>query len=120
MAYFRKRGDTWQVEVKKVSPPLYASDTFPTKAAATQWANKVEAEWYAGKLGGIKDRPFSDVIKRYRDEVSPTFPTFFAVGNPKKTTVPNLFLLSLVALHLLVTLGALLPSSALRVASKVF
>jgi hypothetical protein len=29
-------------------------------------------------------------------------------------------LLSLAALHLLVTLGALLPGSALRVASKVF
>lgn len=72
MAYFRKRGDAWQVEVKKVNPPLYASDTFPTKAAATQWANKVEADWYAGKLGGIKDRPFSAIIERYRDEVSPT------------------------------------------------
>jgi integrase len=72
MAYFRKRGDTWQAEVKKVSPPLYASDTFPTKAAAIQWANKTEADWYHGKIGGIKDRPFSDVIKRYRDEVSPT------------------------------------------------
>lgn len=72
MAYFRKRGDTWQAEVKKVSPPLYASDTFPTKAAAVQWANKVEADWYAGKLGGIKDRPFSAIIERYRDEISPT------------------------------------------------
>ncbi|MFN5543339.1 MAG: hypothetical protein ACK45Y_02780 [Betaproteobacteria bacterium] len=52
--------------------------------------------------------------------LEPTFPTFFAIGNPKKTTVPNLLLLSLAALHLLVTLGALLPGSALRVASKVF
>jgi integrase len=72
MAYIRKRGDSWQAAVEKVRPPLNEYGTFPTKAAAVQWANKIEADWYAGKLGGVKDRPFSEIIERYRDEVSPT------------------------------------------------
>jgi integrase len=69
MASFRKRGNTWRVEVAKGGGRQSA--TFPTKAAAQVWAAKIEAEILAGKLGQVPDKTFGDLLKRYADTVSP-------------------------------------------------
>lgn len=50
MATFRKRGSTWQVQIRiKGQPPL--SRSFPTKAAGQDWVDREEA---AAKRGTVK------------------------------------------------------------------
>lgn len=68
MATFRKRGKTWHVEVSKKGTRKAAS--FSTKAEAIAWAAKVEADILAG-VRSIPDKPFSALLERYSEEVSP-------------------------------------------------
>lgn len=70
MATFTKRGTAWRAQVRRKGVSM--SETFPTKAQAQAWANKVEADLIAGKLGAAPDKTFGDLMERYRDEVSPT------------------------------------------------
>lgn len=42
MATFRKRGDRWQVQVRRQG--VFESATFDTKAAAQKWARRIEGE----------------------------------------------------------------------------
>jgi integrase len=70
MASIRKRGESWQAVVRKRG--VYATDTFKVKARAVAWANQVEADIEAGRRGEVPNKPFSAVLERYRDEVSPT------------------------------------------------
>lgn len=72
MAAIKRRGERWHAEVRRANPPLYESGTFPTKQSAIAWATAIENQWFAGKRGSIVDRPFSALLERYRDEVSPS------------------------------------------------
>lgn len=75
MATIRKRNDRWHVQVRrKGSPALTRS--FLTKADAQTWARQIEAE--ADRRGlpvGLKaldDLTVGCILKRYRDEITPT------------------------------------------------
>lgn len=70
MAYIRKRGNRWAVEVDRRG--VTAHETFGTKTAAQVWARKIEADIDAGLTGGVSARPFKDALARYVREVSPT------------------------------------------------
>lgn len=70
MARIEKRGARWRARVRVGG--LDVSDTFATKADARAWAAKVEADASAGKIGRAVDRPFSDLIRRYINDVLPT------------------------------------------------
>lgn len=69
MATYVKRGSAWRVQVRKGGQSYSA--TFPSKAAAQQWAVQVESDIVSGRLGSVPDRPFKDVIDRYLREVTP-------------------------------------------------
>lgn len=71
MATIEKRPNGWRVKIRKAGINRSESG-FPTKAAATAWAAKIEAEILAAKRGEIPDKTFGDLLRRYRDEVSPT------------------------------------------------
>lgn len=69
MATYRKRGDTWRVEVWVGG--VRDSATFRSKAAAKAWA--VEREDELGKGGpATTQRTLRDVLEHYRDKVAPT------------------------------------------------
>lgn len=70
MASIRRRGESWQAVVRRRG--VYQSETFRVKAQAVAWANQLEADIEAGRRGQIPNKPFSAVLERYRDEVSPT------------------------------------------------
>lgn len=69
MAHYRKRNNRWQaiVERKGHKPE---SATFSTKAEATAWASGVEANILAGRHGRVLDKTVTDLLTKYRDEVS--------------------------------------------------
>lgn len=76
MASFTKKSNgSWLVQVRhKASGGRAAfnkSAVFARKVDAQQWAAKVEAEWQAFRAGITPSVPFSDLLVRYRDEVSP-------------------------------------------------
>lgn len=70
MATFTKRGKNWTARVRKGAISKAAS--FPTKAMAAAWAAQVENEITLGKIGIAPDRPFSDLIEKYIEDVTPT------------------------------------------------
>lgn len=69
MASIRKRGDKWQVQIKKNGERR--SETFSTKARATAWATAVEHELETVQHGGLPDKTFAQLLERYRDEYVP-------------------------------------------------
>lgn len=74
MASIRKRGDRWQARViRNGFPPL--AKTFITFTDAEKWARAVEREIDLGAYvvrTEIERLTFGDLLKRYRDEVSPS------------------------------------------------
>lgn len=70
MANPRKRGNGWNVEVKRLG--IYKSDTFPTKAQADAWKIKTTADIIAGKRGDIPNKTFGDLLDEYARRVSVT------------------------------------------------
>lgn len=68
MATFTKRGKSWHVQVSRNGTRKTAS--FSTKAEATAWATKTDSDILAGKRA-LPDKPFSDLLDKYADEVSP-------------------------------------------------
>jgi integrase len=70
MATYRKYKSTWRVEVYRKGVRRSAAG-FSTKAAAVAWASRVEAEIIGGSKGEIPDLPFSDLLDRYKRDVSP-------------------------------------------------
>lgn len=71
MAYYRKLpSGNWNVEISKLG--INTSGTFPTKSQARAWATTIEANILAGKHGTVPDKLFSDLLIRYRDNVSTT------------------------------------------------
>ena len=69
MASITKRGKSWRAQIRTRGISL--SESFPTKAQATAWAAKIEADITAQRLGQAPDKTFGDLLSRYRDEVSP-------------------------------------------------
>lgn len=69
MATIRKRGNGWQAEVRKRG--VYKAATFPTKALASAWAVKIEADLDTIRAGQIPRHTWAQACKRYREEVSP-------------------------------------------------
>jgi integrase len=68
MAYIRKRGKGWYVEIRKLGVEKHA--TFDSKTQAAKWAADTEALIVAGKASGVPDITFRALMERYRDEVS--------------------------------------------------
>lgn len=70
MATVRKRGDKWRVEIYKNG--VRKSKTCSTKAEATLWGAEEEKKIELHAQGLQPDTLFSDVIKRYLNEITPT------------------------------------------------
>lgn len=70
MAYIRKRGKGWYVEIDKKGVQKHA--TFDSKTEAAKWAADTEALIVAGKETGIPDITFGELLDRYSREVSST------------------------------------------------
>ena len=70
MATIRKRGDKWRVEIYKNG--VRKSKTCSTKAEATLWGAEEEKKIELHAQGLQPDTLFSDVIKRYLSEITPT------------------------------------------------
>jgi integrase len=85
MASFRKRGKSWEASISKNGVRQYA--TFDTKAEATAWAAKTEADILTGNKSVRSDRKLSDLLKRYAKEISST-----KRGGKWETTRINAFL----------------------------
>ncbi len=73
MATFRKRGNAWQVQVRRIGFPAL-SKTFATKAAATRWALEQERaiEVYGSQTiaADSKKIVLQDLLRRYRAEIT--------------------------------------------------
>ena len=85
MAYIRKRGKGYYVEIRKNG--INKNATFDTKAQANKWAADTESLILAGKSKGIPDITFGALMERYRDEVTST-----KRGQKWETTRINLLL----------------------------
>lgn len=75
MASIRKKSNgMWLAQVRRVArdglPALNRSASFPRKAEAEAWAAKIENEWRTLRFGGAPNVPFSEVLERYKNEVS--------------------------------------------------
>jgi hypothetical protein len=73
MATFRKRGDKWQVQVRRKNQPSI-SRSFNQKLDAQCWARDMECSADRGELGELvssfsNDLTLGDLLKQYRDEV---------------------------------------------------
>lgn len=73
MATFRKRGDAWQVQIRKSGFPSLTK-TFPTKAVAMRWALEQER---AVELEGVpifsldhKKAVLEELLRRYQAEIA--------------------------------------------------
>ena len=69
MASIYKRAGRWRAEVRRAG--LYQSETFATRAAATAWAAKIEADYEAGRAGRGTSHTLRHTLERFRDEVTP-------------------------------------------------
>ena len=103
MATIRKRGDKWQVQVRKAGQPP-ASRSFIKKADAQLWATQMEAE--ADRQGlpadwrSLQQTTLRDIIERYRDSIVPQ-----KRGREIETIVLNAFLRHRIARHSLADLS---------------
>ena len=70
MATVRKRGDRWRVEVYRDGKRK--SKTCSTKTEAILWGAEEEKKLELMAIGMQPETLFSDVIKRYLNEVTPT------------------------------------------------
>lgn len=68
MAYIRKQGKKWRVEIERNG--VRKSATRATKAEATAWAAKVEADIINLKHGNFPQKTFAEAMRRYADEYS--------------------------------------------------
>lgn len=70
MGSIRKRGDRYRVEIRHRG--FYRSMEFATKAAATRWETKIEADYLAGRRGEPTSNTLRDALEQYSEKVSPT------------------------------------------------
>lgn len=68
MATIKKRGKSWFAQVRRKGVSKSAS--FPTKAAAQDWANRTETEIMQGKHKVDSGRTLGDALTKYNAEVS--------------------------------------------------
>lgn len=67
MASIRKVGDSWRAEVRRRG--VYASESFPTKAAANRWALEQENAIEEARAGKVPRKTLREALERYaRDE----------------------------------------------------
>jgi len=79
MATFEKRGDKWRVRIQRRNHPV-VTKSFLTKQDAERWSRGVERELdlgiYAPPVAVEEAKPdlgtLGDLLKRYREEVTPT------------------------------------------------
>lgn len=70
MASFQRRGAGWRAQVRRGG--VSRSETFRTKSEAQAWAERVEADLRAGRLGyAPTGKTFADLVRRYVREVLP-------------------------------------------------
>lgn len=72
MATYRKRGKSWQAQVRRNG--IVKAKTFRTKAMAEAWARQTEDELTAGHLVDTKDSDrilLRDLLEQYRNEITP-------------------------------------------------
>lgn len=75
MATISKRGEKWEVRVRKHG--VTKSKSFTSKTAATPWATALEAELdrgIAGHKADVKAATVGDLIRKYRVEIKPHKP----------------------------------------------
>jgi hypothetical protein len=75
MATIRKRGSSWQAQVRREGyPPL--SKTFPSKADAAAWARDQERAIDRAELPttarALKGMTVGDLLRRYSEAITPT------------------------------------------------
>lgn len=72
MATIRKRGDRWQVQVRRTGQAP-VSKSFVQKSDAQAWARKMESAADRGELGAPHTGTITTrtILERYRDEVTP-------------------------------------------------
>ena len=70
MATFRKRGESWEAQIRRRGYPAQ-SRTFDTKAQAQRWATKLEREMDERAITGGQNITGEKMFERFRDEVSP-------------------------------------------------
>lgn len=68
MAYIRKDGSKWRVQVERNG--VRKSGSFDTKAAATAWGAREEAAILDAKHGQYPRKTLKDALERYVDDVS--------------------------------------------------
>ena len=68
VAHIEKTATGWRAHVARLG--VRQSQTFPTKAAATQWATRLEADLLARKRGELPRKTVTDALDRYEAEVS--------------------------------------------------
>ena len=75
MATIRKRGSSWQAQVRREGSPA-VSKSFPTKAGAAAWARALEAQIDTADLSpairDLRTMTVAGLLERYEEEVSPT------------------------------------------------
>ncbi|WP_375592263.1 tyrosine-type recombinase/integrase [Chitiniphilus eburneus] len=70
MATFERRPNGWHVKVRKAG--VYRTESgFKTKAEATAWATRIEAEIISAGRGDVPNVTFARLIERYIVEVTP-------------------------------------------------
>jgi len=68
MAYIRRQGKKWRAEIERNG--TRKSATFTTKAEASLWAAKEEADILSLKRGIFPQKSLTDAMHRYADEIS--------------------------------------------------
>ena len=75
MATIRRRGSSWQAQVRREGSPA-VSKSFPTKAGAAAWARALEAQIDTADLSpairDLRTMTVADLLRRYEEEVTPT------------------------------------------------
>lgn len=71
MATFRRRGDRWQAQVRRLG--TFESATFDTRAAAELWARRIEHDLDMGRASGTGrgDSTLADLIDLFEREEAP-------------------------------------------------
>lgn len=74
MATYRRRGDSWQVQVRRDGYPSL-SKTFSSKADAVAWAREkeraIERAELPNSIRDLKGLKVADLLRRYEQEVTP-------------------------------------------------
>lgn len=74
MATIRRRGSSWQVQVRREgSPPV--SKSFPTEAEASAWARALEAQIDTADLSpsirDLRSMTVAELLRRYQEDITP-------------------------------------------------